>query len=319
MNSQLKAFFQLIRWPNLLMIVFTQMMLNYLVIGHLFKLIHLEMPLASLDFGLLVLSTVFMAAFGYIFNDVMDEDVDEINKSEKRIIGKKISRVSGLLAGRVFLILALAPALYLSIKLEMIQLFFIHLAIAGGLWYYSIYLKKIILIGNIVISLFTGFSVLIVWMYQLVALRQDPMLMVDALKITAFIGNVVLLYSVFAFIISMIREIVKDMEDVEGDQQTGMKTFIIKFGLNKTKLLTYSLLIMMLSLLSIAIYISYSYDWQKLAIYLMVAVGIPIIYFFMNLKTAQEKKDFKDLSLLAKIIMIAGILSMQLFYISYGT
>ncbi len=83
MFSQLKAFFQLIRWPNLLMIVFTQMMLNYLVIGHIFKLIHLELPLASFDFSLLVLSTVFMAAFGYIFNDVMDEEVDEINKSEK--------------------------------------------------------------------------------------------------------------------------------------------------------------------------------------------------------------------------------------------
>lgn len=319
MLTQLKSFFQLIRWPNLLMLVFTQMMLNYLVLGHMFKLIHLELPLESVDFTLLVLSTVFMAAFGYIFNDVKDEEVDKINKEQKRIIGKKFDKSSGLLAGWVFLIISIGISIYLGIKLQMIQLIFLHILIAVGLWYYSTQLKKTILTGNIIISLFTGISVFIVWLYHLVALKNNPIMMVDAQKIIEFATYTVIIYSAFAFIISLIREIVKDVEDKEGDEKTGMKTFVIRYGLIKTKALSFTLLGLMLLLLLSAAYMAYSYGWLQLAIYLLVAVGIPLIYFIMNLQSAQNKKDFKDLSFLAKIIMIAGILSMQLFYISYGS
>lgn len=319
MLTQLKAFFRLIRWPNLLMLVFTQMMLNYLVIGHMFKLINLELPLNSFHFSLLVISTVFMAAFGYIHNDILDENVDVINKGEKRIINTRIDKQTALIAGRVFLLFAIGISIYLGIKLKMIQLIFLHILIAAGLWFYSTQLKKTILIGNIIISIFTGLSVFIVWLYHLVELRNNPVLMVDAQKITTFVTYTVITYSVFAFLISMIREIIKDVEDKEGDKLTGMKTFIIQFGLKKTKMLAYFLIAIMFALLLFTMYYTFSYNWNQLAIYLGIAVGIPLIYFIMNLISAKNKKDFKDLSLLAKIIMIAGILSMQLFYISYGT
>jgi len=319
MLSQLKSFFQLIRWPNLLMLVFTQMMLNYLVIGHMFKLIHLELPMSSQNFVLLVISTVFMAAFGYIFNDVMDEETDQINKAEKKIIGNQISKKTAIWSGSAFLVFSLLISAYLGLKLQMIQLVFVHILIAVGLWYYSTELKKTVLMGNISISLFTGMSVFIVWLYHLVALKNNPMLMVDAQKITEFVNFTVLTYSLFAFMISWIREVVKDIEDQEGDKQTGMKTFVIKYGISKTKKLLYFLLTLVLLLLLMAVYVTLHFHWTQLAIYLSVAVGIPLIYFFMNLTSANLKKDFKDLSLLAKIIMIAGILSMQLFYISYGS
>lgn len=319
MISLIKAFFILIRWPNLLMLIFTQMLLNYLVIGHMFKLINLELPMDPLDFNLLVLSTVFMAAFGYIFNDVMDEEVDQINKQEKKIIGTHFSRISALFAGYAFLVFSIGISVYLGIKLQMIQLIFLHLLIAAGLWYYSTQLKKTVLTGNLIISLFTGLSVFIVWLYHLVALKNNPILLVDAQRITEFVTYTVVAYSIFAFLISMIREITKDIEDKEGDEKAGMKTTIIKYGLSKTKIIIYFFFFLMLTLLGFTIYITYSYNWIQLSIYLLVAVGIPCLYFIMNLKTAVIKKDFRDLSFLAKIIMIAGILSMQLFYISYGT
>ncbi len=309
----------MIRWPNLLMLVITQMMLNYLVIGHMFNLIHIDLPLASFDFNLLVLSTIFMAAFGYIFNDAMDEETDAINKNDMRIIGNKITRVSALLAGWIFLFLALSIATYLSWKLAMWQLIFIHISIAIGLWFYSVQLKKTVLIGNLLISLFTGFSVFIIWLYHLVVLHAHPILLVEAQKITEFVSATVLAYAVFAFLISLIREVIKDIEDQEGDKKAGMKTFVIQFGLKKTKVFTHGISSLMLTALAFAIYITYSYQWLELSIYLAVAVGIPLIYLMMNLRSAENKKDFKDLSFLAKIIMIAGILSTQLFYISYGT
>jgi len=299
------------------MIMVTQMLLNYMVIGHVLDLVHLRLPLNNFDFALLMISTVLMAAFGYAFNDVQDEQLDQINKNHKRIIGQSISSKLGLRISYVLLGLALIPAIYLAIKLQMIQLIFVHLAIAGGLWYYSTQLKKSLLIGNIIISLFTAMSIYIVWLYHLVVLRMDPILMVDVQKLSPFIHKIVLFYTAFAFIISMIRELVKDAEDQKGDAQFHMKTFVVKFGLPKTKLLVAVLVIIMLVMLSQACYLTYRYDWTQLSIYLLVAVGTPLLYFLLNLKKSQNQEDFSNLSILAKIIMAAGILSMQLFYISY--
>lgn len=312
------AFFKLIRWPNLLMIMVTQSLLNYMVIGHVLNLIHVRLPLSHFDFVLLMLSTVLMAAFGYAYNDVQDEQVDRINKNDQRIIGNSITAKNGLLISIIFLLTALLPAIYLAIKLQMIQLIFLHLIIAGGLWYYSTHLKKSLLVGNIIISLFTAMSIFIVWLYHLVVLRMDPVLMIDAQKVTPFIHKIVLFYTAFAFVISMIREMVKDIEDQKGDAQFHMKTFVLKFGLPKTKIFISILVILMLLMLALAAYLSYTYDWTQLSIYLMIAVGIPLIYFLMNLKKSQNQEDYTNLSILAKIIMAAGILSMQLFYISYG-
>lgn len=316
--SNIKAFFNLIRWSNLLMIMVTQCLLNYMVIGHVLNLIHVRLPLSNVDFTLLMISTVLMAAFGYAFNDVQDQKVDEINKINKRIIGAVFSAKTGLRISYSLLILALLPAIYLAVKLQMIQLIFLHLLIGGGLWYYSTQLKKSLLLGNILISLFTALSIFIVWLYHLVVLRMDPILMVDAQKLSPLIHQLVLFYTAFAFIISLIREIVKDIEDQRGDAQLGMTTFVVKFGIPKTKILITILVILMLLMLALASYLSNSYHWTPLTLYLLVAVGIPLLYFLLNLKKSQIQEDFSNLSILAKIIMVAGILSMQLFYISYG-
>lgn len=316
--QKLKAFFKLIRWPNLLMIMVAQLLLNYMVIGHILKLVHVNLPMTHFQFILLMMSTVFMAAWGYAFNDVEDEKVDAINKDEKRIIGKTFSKEAGLKIAYSFLTLSLIPALYLSIKLEMIQLIFLHILIGTGLWYYSTRLKKTVLLGNISISAFTAFSIFIVWLYHLVVIKMDSTLMVNSQKAVPFINQMVLYYTAFAFVISMIREIIKDVEDKNGDAQYQMKTFVVKFGLTKTKLLVYSLGILMLLMLGSAIYFGYLFHWTQLSIYLGVAVGIPLLYFLKNLKNSQTTEDFSNLSNLAKVIMLAGILSMQLFYISYG-
>ena len=232
---KISAFFKLIRWPNLLMIMVTQSLLNYMVIGHVLNLIHVRLPLSHLDFILLMLSTILMAAFGYAYNDVQDEQVDRINKKDKRIIGNSITAKKGLIISFILLIAALIPAIYLAIKLLMVQLIFIHLTIAAGLWYYSTHLKKSLLVGNIIISLFTALSLFIVWLYHLVVLKMDPVMMIDARKLIPFIHQMVLFYTAFAFIISMIREMVKDIEDQKGDARFHMKTFVLKFGLSKTK------------------------------------------------------------------------------------
>lgn len=315
--SKIIVFLKLIRWSNLLMIIFSQTLLNYMLIVYVFSLAYVDSPLSHLQFVLLMISTVFMAAAGYVFNDIQDVKTDTINKNNKRIIGKEISRKNGEKIALGFLVFSLAPALYLSINLQMLQLIIIHLFIAFGLWYYSIELKKHILSGNILISLLTAFSIAIVWLYHLVSLHNNPSAMIEGRDIIPLINALVLALSFFAFIISFIRELIKDMEDIKGDEKTEAKTFPVVFGLNKSKILVLVLSIIMILSTIYAAYYSYIFQLNKLGIYFLVAVVIPLVYLIMNLFKSTNKEDFSDLSFLAKIIMLAGILSIQIFYINY--
>ncbi len=315
--NKITAFFKLVRWPNLLMIILAQLLLQYMLIGHVFSLIHLDNPLSNLNFFLLMWSTVFMAAYGYAYNDVQDIHIDEINKKEKRIIDVYIDKKSGLKIAWILLLLALIPALYLSVALHMIQLFLIHLFIAVGLWYYSKELKKTVLSGNIIVSLFTALSIFIIWLYHLVVLKNDPSLMIEASSIIPFLHFLVMSYTIFAFLISLIRELIKDIEDKKGDGNKGLNTFAVVFGIKKTKWLVCLFSLLMLILVLYFSYYTYTQNLIKLALYLIITVAFPLIYFMVYLQKSKKNEDFKELSTLAKIIMIAGILSMQIFYINY--
>jgi 4-hydroxybenzoate polyprenyltransferase len=312
------AFFKFIRWPNLLILFFTQLMLNYFIIDYIFELIQMKGPISFFEFFLLSLSTLFMAAFGYIINDLKDVNVDALNHSNKVLVNKTISLQKAYILAIIFILLSLLSAFYLSIRLQMIQLVFVHLLIAVGLYYYSSKLKSSILTGNILISLFAATSVFIVWLYHLAALAMDPVKIIDAQKVVTFTTYIVIAYSIFAFLTNFLREIIKDVEDRQGDEKTGLKTFVIKYGLPASKKLIFAIGFIILIFLATAIYFTYSYKWYQLSIYLGIAVGIPILYLLKELRKAEKKDDFKQLSLLTKIIMIAGVLSMQLFYISYG-
>ena len=315
--QKIGAFFNLIRWQNLLMIILVQLLLQYMLIGYVFQLIKMDPPLNNFYFFLLMLSTVFMAAFGYVYNDVMDIQADILNKSNKRIIGVYFSKTNGLRIAWALLALAIIPAIYLSIALQLIQLGFIHFIIALGLWYYSKDLQKRVLSGNILISLFTAMSIFIVWLYHLVVLTNDPIMMVDARKVTPFINQLVIAYTSFAFLISLIRELIKDVEDRAGDGEKNYKTFAVVYGVKKSKrLVCFFSMIMLLSVLY-STYYTYLHHWYQLSAYLIVAVAFPLVYFMVYLQKSKKNEDFSDLSTLAKIIMIAGILSMQIFYINY--
>jgi len=311
------AFFKLIRWQNLLMIVLVQLLLQYMLIGHVFRLINMDLPLNNLYFSLLMLSTIFMAAFGYVYNDVMDIQTDMLNKDNKRIIGVHFSKTTGLRIAWTLLALAIIPAIYLSIALQLIQLVFIHIIIALGLYYYSKDLQKRVLSGNILISLFTAMSIFIVWLYHLVVLKNDPIMMVDARRVTPFINQLVIAFTSFAFLISLIRELIKDVEDRKGDGQKNYKTFAVVYGVKKSKRLVCFFSIIMLISVLYSVYYTYLHHWLQLSTYLIVAVAFPLVYFMVYLQKSKKNEEFSDLSILAKIIMVAGILSMQIFYINY--
>lgn len=261
-------------------------------------------------FFLLILSSVLIAAAGYVINDYFDLNIDRINKPNRLIVQKIISRRYAI-AWHFFLSIAgIAIGFYLDFTTHVTLLGFSNLACACLLFLYSVSLKKKLLAGNILISLLTAWTVLVVtWC--------EARIFFSATFSISRILRVTILYAGFAFVISLIREAIKDMEDVEGDRKYGCKTMPIVWGINASKIYTAVWMTMLaISLLILQAYVL-QFRWWFTALYCLLFIFIPLINVFIKLFKAQTAKDFHSLSSLVKFIMLTGILSMIFFRFYY--
>ena len=306
----LGVFFRLIRWPNLLFIVLTQLLFRYFILPFVYLEAHPGYEAIKLSeklFYLLVLASVCIAAAGYIINDYFDENIDQVNKLSKVIIGKYIKRRSAILLHAILSLVGLFLSLYIGYKLRNPFIpFFNFLAIVLLLVYSSTFKKKI-LIGNIIISVLTAWTILVLTMAEY-RFRISPHDIVwQRLLKVSFI------YAGFAFVISLIREVIKDMEDIEGDIRYGCKTMPIGWGLPVTKVFAAVWIVVLVGMLvAIQIYVI-QLGWWLSALYSFVLIIIPLIWVLKKLYVAVSPSDFHRLSSVIKFIMLAGIVSMIFF------
>ncbi|MBX2900217.1 MAG: geranylgeranylglycerol-phosphate geranylgeranyltransferase [Cyclobacteriaceae bacterium] len=237
------------------------------------------------DWRLLVLtvSTGIIAAAGYIINDYYDIKIDLINKPERVVIGKGITRRYALLFHTSLSLIGVALGFLVGLRIGAI-----HVVSAFLLWWYSNNLKRQPFIGNVIVALLTAAAVVLVTIlyYQFYAL--------------------VIIYAVFAFFMTLVREIVKDMEDLKGDNTFGCKTLPIVWGLRKTKWVIYSILFVFGI---VVLYLNYTFT-RLPEYYFLIFLFIPLGLFVARLLVADTKKDFYWLSQWCKIIMLLGIFSM---------
>lgn len=276
------GFLRLIRWPNLLMIALTQYMTRIFLIGPVgeWKLIVGE---SSIFF--ITLSTILIAAAGYVINDYFDVKIDLINKPDRVIIGRYLKRRVAMTTHQVFNVLGCAIGLYVSKWVFLVSVLSVTL-----LWLYASFFKKRPFIGNVIVSLLTALSLLILAIYY-------P-------HNRALVG----LYALFAFGISLIREIIKDMEDVRGDASHGCRTLPIVWGIPRTKLFLYALIMLFIPALFLA---AHWLQNPQLAWLFFALLGL-IGWLVYRLVYADTKREFGALSSLCKIIMLVGMMSMIL-------
>ena len=302
-------FLKLIRLPNLLMMVLTQFLVRYCIIIPAFQTeynITGEFPdhLSKFDFSLLVLSTILIAAAGYIINDIFDITADEINKPESVVIGKKITEKKARLVYLLLNAVGISISLYLAIKIEHPTMALVQVFIVASLWMYSSYYKRRILSGNFIIALLSALVLIVVGLYEPEFYRNFVFLMA---------------YSGFAFFVSLTREIIKDMEDVEGDEKAQYKTLPVRFGLQKTKGIIYFNLLLTGGLIVLVFYQFFFINKVISFWYLLSMFLIPFLALTYLIYSANEKKDYYYASLFTKIIMLVGILTMIPFYYYFLT
>jgi len=271
---------RLVRMTNLIIVVITQYFTRILLIGprHEWKQI-----LADPSMFILSLSTVCIAAAGYIINDYFDIKIDIVNKPERVVVGRYLKRRWAIGAHQVLNVLGAVMGFFVSHWIFLINVFSITL-----LWFYSERYKRLPFIGNFIVALLTGMTLLILTV-QYPANR-----------------HLVMIYAIFSFFITMIREIVKDMEDIKGDEAHGCRTLPIVWGIRKTKTFLYFWIgLFIITLFSMA---STLHNFVLLSLFILLL--LPISFLTYTLIRSDTRRDFRRLSNLCKIIMLLGLLTM---------
>lgn len=294
-------YLQLIRYKNLLLLALMQLIFRYGFLnqqdGYL--------ALADWQYFLLVLSTVLLAAAGYVINDIFDQETDTINRPEKVIVGKAISesRAYNIYVG--LNIAGVAIGFYLSNLIDKPSFATIFIFIAACLYFYATTLKKMLLLGNILVAFILGLSVLIIGVFDLYPATYDGNR--DQMRV---LFKILTDYAVFAFIINFIREIIKDIEDVKGDYNQGMQTLPIVLGVERTAKIVFVLLV--IPIMMVLWYINQNLMQNELfyaVIYSLLLVLGPLLYCMMKIWNAKSNHDFKHISTILKWIIFFGILS----------
>lgn len=296
------AFFKLVRWPNLFFIVLTQLLFYYCIYLPLYDAEKVHMLVW------LMLASVFIAAAGYIINDYFDLNIDKINKPERNVLNTIINRRWAIVWHLLLSMLGII-ATAVAVGLGKWYLIIANVVCVVLLWLYSTSFKRQLLIGNIVISLLAAWTVLILFFAQVPFSEAFN----SKNDITLKYFRLAFLYGGFAFIISLVREAIKDIEDREGDAQYGCKTLPIYAGTRSTKIyISIWIVVLMAALFILQLYILQFRWWFAIAYSIIFIIG-PLFYLLNNLLKAHAIKDFGMLSTLTKAIMFTGILSMIFF------
>jgi len=315
-TSYLGALAQLIRLPNVLIIVLTQLLLRYCIIN---PFIYGREPGAiSLlpDFLILVLATMLIAIGGYVINDYFDVKIDSVNRPDKLVINKVINARTAIKVHMILNGVAMLLGFYLAYRVKAITFGFLFPFISGLLWIYSAKYKRMIFWGNFIVAATTAFIILVVWLFEFFWLRLHASLFANEIPEINWVTSVFAGYAVFAFIISLVRELVKDMEDTEGDKSIGSKTIPLVFGISRTRYLVASIVVSGLVLLVYVQLILYRLDLMMLFWYFLIAIQLPFVYFLIKLFGSREKQNYHFLSSLCELIILTGILSMEVLFIS---
>lgn len=299
----LRTVFYMLRLPNLLIIALTFCMLRYLVFVPVYSAYFQIPAMGSLNFVIMVSATIIIAAAGYVINDYFDVATDSVNKPDKQYIGKLLTTGTAFATALWMSFIPIALSAWLSFSMKSALPAILLITALAVAWWYAMRLKRSLILGNLAVSCMSAGTIGMAWLVEWQAS--------DAPEVAnSLITNIVIAIGVFAFLLSFMREIVKDMEDMEGDKLVACRSLPIAKGIifSKTVLLALSIITFLLLIVA-QIYLFGFSKWVAVA-WLAVAVELPLIIFVYRLQKAQFKGDYHKASTLLKLIMLGGIMAM---------
>lgn len=293
----------LIRWKNLLMIALVQLLIKYAFL----EPFGVNFGLTTLQILILILATICIAAAGNVINDIYDVETDFVNKPDNIIVGKSISEKTAYNLFIALNVIGVGLGYYLSQSVGKSAFFSIFVIISALLYVYASYLKQTFLIGNIIVSALVALSIVVVGIFELL-----PVITLENRQTLFTFFKIILDYALFAFIINLIREIAKDIEDIDGDYKADMRTLPIIIGRKRAGNILF--ILTLFPLFAVSYYVINSlYKNQVAVIYFLVFIIAPLLYISIKSFSAETKKEYHHISNVLKLVMLFGMFSLLLY------
>ncbi len=308
------AYLRLIRYKNLLIVAATQYLMRFAIVEPLLAVNGFELQLGGFQFFLLVLATVMITAAGYVINDYFDTRTDMLNRPGTVVVGRYIPRRTAIILHWVLNFTGAATGFYLAFHIGIPLLGFVFIIVAGLLWFYSTTYNRRFLIGNLMIATLTAMVPVMVVIFEIPLLSRQyseiPGFYHPGFShIFAWVGS----FGYFAFMTTLIRELVKDIEDYGGDTEQGRRSVPIVLGTGNTKIIIGALIFMVIASLAFLYYVyirvgfSGNIDYLSL-LWFLLFLFLPLLLLLYKVIRAKTREDYTYANRLAKIIMLTGLL-----------
>jgi len=310
----MKKFFRLIRIENIFMVLLTQLLMSIAIISPILGINGLSVATPTLSLVLVMLGTALITMGGYVINDYFDTRIDEINKPNRVLIGKAISRHKAMQMHQILTIIGVLCGLYVAWEIRSITVAMIFLFIPGLLWFYSTTYKRQFFIGNFIVAAITAFVPLIIALVEGNYLVIQHGSSVMEYGIIADIYKWVGFFAVFAFTLTILREMVKDLEDEKGDRELECRTIPIVLGQFWAKILIATFSILLVFGVLYIIYGMHSFaEHTLLNNFLLYGVCAPLLFFIIMLFKAKSSPEYAFTQNILKLIMLIGVLFSLVF------
>ena len=300
---------KIFRIPNLIIVAIIQSLLFFLILKPTLSTNGIIPLLSDMHFILLVMVTVIITASGYVINDLSDIETDRINKPERLFVGNIISFEGATRLYYAMVALGFVLATYLSIQIEKLTWLSLYPISILILWTYSKVLKKTAIIGNVLVSIYcAGVPGVLLFAEQS---GINKLVHTESYKYCVW---VFIAYMLFSFLTTLLRELIKDIEDLEGDKLTGIKTLPVIIGVNNSRHVAAVIHVSLIICIGLWCFWSYNLDFNYRLFGIILVIFIPSVYLLKLILQAQQKKDYSKISQTLKIIMFGGILLLPLYH-----
>ena len=307
----IKPFLQLLRIGNLAFLVILLYVMEKWVAAPLLQQEQFGELMPWWILTLLILSVVCIAAGGYVINDYFDVKIDRINRPDDLIVTRFISRDAAMYLFYVLTAVGLVAGAAVSWWAHSWTLLFTYVVIPGLLWFYSASYKRMFLIGNLVVAFASAIVPLLVAIANADYLRH---LYQEALAYSPIVGELYVWtggFSAFAFLLTWAREMVKDIEDIEGDREMECRTLPIVWGQKSAKIFVTSLLLVVTAIIvyMLLAVLPFPHEWKSLPTrYVVFGLIVPILCSIVLLWAANNRTELHRVQTIIKFTMFMGVL-----------
>ena len=314
----MKDYLNLIRYKNIAFIILIQVLTYWCIINPILNVYGVKQTLSISIQILSIISTIFIAAGGYIINDYFDIKIDMINKPDKVIITNGISKKNAMNFYTIMTAIGILCGLICAIYLRSITLALIYIITPGALWFYSASYKRQLIIGNLIVAICSAL-VLLLPLICVSTFLIDNYPMIQETPIIKLLYTWVCAFACFSFLFTFIREIVKDMEDIPGDREMECHTIPVVWGETISKIIVSILLLVTNIVLAIITIKFIPFEGTLSLRYYLIGIATPTIFAIISI-WSNNCNAYKNASYILKFIMLIGILySVVLYYLLAAT